>query len=105
AAFKKSSLMARFPPHAPATPPGKSGDGAPTDSSKRGRDPAGLASDLRGTLPKKSKAAQEEPTSEAGEGKERKPASSENVSKLGKMLDELHCLINEKQVRYITVAM
>ncbi|XP_070070132.1 uncharacterized protein [Drosophila takahashii] len=103
AAFRKSSLLARSPPLAPSPVPERSAVGDPVDSAKRGRDPASLTSGPKGTLPKKSKAAQEEPTSDAEKKQEQALTRTECVTKLEKLLDELHSLVHEKQVRHINM--
>ncbi|XP_070144941.1 uncharacterized protein [Drosophila kikkawai] len=103
AAFRKSSLLAHSPPLVPPSAPERSAVGDPTDSVKRGRDPASPTSGSKGTLPKRSKAAQEEAVVEVEQ--ERTLTRNECVTKLGKLLDELHGLVHEKQVRHINIAM
>ncbi|XP_070070192.1 uncharacterized protein [Drosophila takahashii] len=94
-------------PHPSRHPPAPEGSavGEPLDSAKRGRDPASPKSGPTGTPPKRSKAAQEEPTSDAEEEQEQTLTRTECVTKLGKLLDELHSLMHEKQVRHINIAM
>ncbi|KAH8357494.1 hypothetical protein KR200_008661, partial [Drosophila serrata] len=105
AAFRKSSLMARSPPLAASPAPARSKTGDSADSAKRVRDPASPVSGPRGTLPKRSKATIDVPPSDTEEDKERALTRTESACRLGKLLDELHSLVHEKQVRHINIAM
>ncbi|KAH8280180.1 hypothetical protein KR054_003651, partial [Drosophila jambulina] len=100
-AFRKSSLMSRSPPLTPSPAPKRSTTDDPKDSSKRGRDPASPPSGQKGTVPKKSKAAEDEPTSDAEDKAEWNLTRVESIARLGKLIDNLHSLVFEKQMRHI----
>ncbi|KAH8280170.1 hypothetical protein KR054_003412, partial [Drosophila jambulina] len=99
AAFTKSCLIARSPPSAPTPALEKSGCGG--DFGKRGRDPASPQSSLRGTLPKRSRVAQEESISESEVEEDQTRSHAESVTRLSMLLDNLYKQVYQKQVRHI----
>ncbi|KAH8292771.1 hypothetical protein KR054_000803, partial [Drosophila jambulina] len=105
AAFRKSCLIARSPPSAPSPALEGSGSGDPCDFGKRGRDPASPQSGHRGTLPKRSRAAQEESISESELEEDQTRSHAESVTRLGMLLDKLYKQVYQKQVRHINNGM
>ncbi|KAH8280164.1 hypothetical protein KR054_009950, partial [Drosophila jambulina] len=90
ATFRKSCLIARSPPSAPFPALERRGSVDPCFSGKRGTDPASPPSGHRGTLPKKSRAVQEETISE-----------SEVEEDQTRTHDKLYKQVYQKQVRHI----